>query len=192
MKSALRTEALARRHDARRTAGDAAGAAIADNFLRHLVWSPDDVIAGYHPLGDEADVRPLLTRIVALGGTTVLPVVTAKDAPLAFRRWIPGDPLDPGPYGTRQPMATAEALRPTIVLVPLLAFDGAGRRLGFGGGYYDRTLAFLRGTRAGHTAMMVAVGIAYAGQEMADVPVESHDQALDWVVTETEARRFGR
>ena len=187
MKSTLRLEALAVRRDARAAAGNAAGHAIAENFLRAVPWTTDQVIAGYWPIGDEADVCPLLIGLHALEGATALPVVAERDAPLVFRRWSAGDALEAGPHGTRHPLAAAPAVTPAIVLVPLLAFDRAGRRLGFGGGYYDRTLAMLRASGA-----VSAVGIAYAAQELPEIPAEPHDQPLDWVVTERDVWRCAR
>jgi 5-formyltetrahydrofolate cyclo-ligase len=105
--------------------------------------------------------------------------------PLIFREWRPGDVLEDAPFGTRIPSDAAKELTPEIVIVPLLAFDSEGYRLGYGGGYYDRTLDLLR--RKGDC---IAVGFAYSGQEWAGVPRERHDERLDWIVTEDGARRI--
>jgi len=138
------------------------------------------VIAGYWPMGDEADVRPLLEALAQQGHILALPVVARKDAPLIFRRWAPGQDLEAGPHRTAHPNASAPDIVPDVLLVPLLAFDGRGGRLGYGGGYYDRTLDGYR--RTGRK--ILAVGVAFAAQQRPDVPVDDHDQRLDWVITE--------
>ena len=182
-KQALRLRALAARRAAHANLGQTAGDRIAAAFLGSVAWAPGQVVAGYWPIGDEADVRPLLLRLAGLGCIAALPVVVAKGAALAFRVWQPGTSLETGSHGTRHPPATAPMVFPDLVLLPLLGFDRWGGRLGYGGGYYDRTLAQLRGT--GH---MQAVGIAYAAQEVDALPQDRHDQRLDWIVTEEGAR----
>ena len=133
------------------------------------------IIAGYWPMGDEMDPRPLMLALAAGGHAMALPVTPPRGQPLAFRAWAPGAALRPGPMGTSEPVA-GEELRPDVLLVPLLAFDRAGRRLGYGGGYYDRTLATLPGAKA--------IGIAYAGQEMPEVPAGPQDMRLPLIATE--------
>jgi 5-formyltetrahydrofolate cyclo-ligase len=140
-------------------------------------------------MGSEIDSRPLIHHLIAAGLVCVLPVMGDNQAPLRFHRWSPGDPLHPGPFGTQQPASDAPQLAPQLLLLPLLAFDAAGHRLGYGGGYYDRTLKARRG--AGPEALPVtAVGLAFAGQMVETVPVAATDEPLDWVVTQTGARRF--
>lgn len=143
------------------------------------------VVAGYWPMRGEIDVLPLLGALAERGQVTALPTVIGRQKPLEFRRWVPGEPLEDGLYGTRHPVASAEVVRPVCLLVPLLAFDRRGVRLGYGGGFYDRTLAALRAV-----APVVAVGVAYAGQEVDALPAEPHDERLDWVVTEKEVIRI--
>ena len=151
------------------------GAALARHVLALCPPPPDAVVAGYWPMGDEMDVRPLLAALAQRGNALVLPVTPPRGHPLLFRRWRPGEALRPGPLGTSFP-ADGEEARPDWLLVPLLAFDRAGRRLGYGGGYYDRTLAALHGA--------VAVGCAHAAQEVPEVPAGPGDIPLPWFATE--------
>ena len=143
------------------------------------------VVAGYWPIGAELDCRPLLQGLDAAGWGCALPVIDDVSASLRFRRWRVGESLVAGRHGSQEPLAASPEVTPAAILVPMLAFDRAGHRLGQGGGYYDRTLERLRAR-----GPVLAVGLAFAGQEQAAVPVESHDQPLDWVVTETEAHRI--
>jgi 5-formyltetrahydrofolate cyclo-ligase len=126
-------------------------------------------------MGREIDIRPLLLALAERGHPIALPVTPKRGLPLVFRRWRPGEPLGRGPMGTRQP-ESGETLRPDWLLVPLLAFDRDGRRLGYGGGYYDRTLPTLPGA--------VALGCAYVAQELPEVPAGPEDWRLDAVATE--------
>lgn len=133
------------------------------------------------------DARPLMRRLAETGARLALPAVTASDAPLEFRRWDADADLAPDALGVPAPPPTAALVTPDVVIVPLLAFDRRGGRLGQGGGFYDRTLAALRRSRP-----VFALGLAYAGQELTEVPVESHDQRLDAILTETEFIRVVR
>jgi 5-formyltetrahydrofolate cyclo-ligase len=134
---------------------------------------------------EEIDPRPLLTTLAARGHPICLPTVPAARQALLFRQWRPGDALVAGAYGTEVPGPEAPALTPQVLIVPLLAFDEAGYRLGYGGGFYDRTLDGLRPQGA-----VLAIGAAYAGQACEAVPHDDHDQKLDWIVTEHSARRI--
>lgn len=149
------------------------------------IWPPA-TIAGYWSVGSEAHTRGLLGILESLGFGVSLPVVVAPGEPLVFRHWQVGDILDPGPHATFQPAATAALADPGLLLVPLLAFDRRGGRLGQGGGYYDRTLRTLRARRR-----IVAIGIAFAGQEVEEVPASPHDERLDGFVTEEGVIRCG-
>jgi len=122
---------------------------------------------------------PLVTALVGRGVTTAMPETPSPGHPLLFRRWAPGDDLVDGPYGTSQPSPTAPATVPRVSLAPMLAYDSACWRLGYGGGFYDRTLAGLR--EAGHK--VTAVGIAFDGQLVDKVPVGPFDMPLDAVLT---------
>jgi len=148
---------------------------LAQAVLAHHTPPSGAIIAGYWPMRDEMDPRPLMVALASRGHALALPVTPPRGQPLAFRAWAPDAALSPGPMGTSEPVA-GEALRPDILLVPLLAFDRAGRRLGYGGGYYDRTLAALPGAKA--------IGIAYAGQELPEVPAGQQDMRLPLIATE--------
>lgn len=143
---------------------------------------PGAIVAGFLPLGDEIDLHPLLTILHDRGHRLVLPVTPARGLPLTFRMWAPGDKLITERFGTRRP--EGPELVPDFLLVPLLAFDRHGRRLGYGGGYYDRTLAGLPDR--------FALGCAYASQEVEAVPAGPHDIALDAVATEHGVIRYDR
>ena len=143
------------------------------------------VIAGYWPYGTEFDSRPLLNYLYEAGYPIVLPLVDAVELILHFRTWSPGEELVPDAMGINAPPTTADALAPDIVIVPLLAFSPAGDRIGYGAGYYDATLRAMRGNRR-----IVAVGLAYAAQEVPEIPADGYDETLDWVVTEGAAMRI--
>jgi 5-formyltetrahydrofolate cyclo-ligase len=145
------------------------------------------VVASYWPVRDEADPRALADALAAKGHAIALPRIHRPDDVLEFHLWRADDALSPNRHGIHEPLPQGGTVVPQILLVPVLAFDADGARLGYGGGYYDRTLAHLRGS--GH---IVAIGVAYAGQEMASLPHHPHDQHLDRVVTENGVRTFGK
>lgn len=184
-KRRLRDAAIARRD---RTAAEIGGCgdALAAVFAAAVTVPDGAVVSGFFPFGNEIDVMPLLARLRAAGHEIALPVVTPRGEPLVFRRWRPADAMARGPFGIRQPRDDAPVLVPDLLLVPLLAFDRRGRRLGYGGGYFDRTLAGLRAQ-----GRPLAVGVAFAAQEVDAVPVADYDQPLDWVATEREAIEIG-
>ena len=158
--------------------GDAA-AVLRDRFLASVPLAGEVVASGYWPMGDEIDPRPLMETLAAGGHRLALPAIRGAGQPLDFRAWRPGDALRAAGFGTQEPLPEAEMLQPTVLLVPLLAFDAAGYRLGYGGGFYDRSLALLRGR-----GDILAVGLAFAAQQVAAVPREATDQPLDLLVTE--------
>jgi 5-formyltetrahydrofolate cyclo-ligase len=136
------------------------------------------VVAGYLPVRREIDPLPAMRALLGLGFRVATPVIEARDAPLGFREWTPGAAIEAGAFGVPVPVA-GDTLEPDVLLVPMLAFDRRGHRLGYGGGFYDRTIADLRARRG-----VVAVGFAYAAQEMPEVPDSAHDMQLDAIVTE--------
>jgi len=177
-KKNLRSEARARRATLT-DPGFAQGIAV---FAGDLGIASGAIVAGYHPFRDEADPRGLMAALSARGHRLALPCIVAAHAALVFRAWNAGDSLHPNTYGIAEPLAHAAEVVPDAVLVPLLAFDASGHRLGYGGGYYDRTFERL--------PRMRLIGIAYSGQEMPAVPREAHDHRLDLIVTENGVRRF--
>lgn len=163
---------------------ESGSALVGQHFFQWLKQSEDGAdaaLGAYWPLSDEVDCRGILDKAVEDGIDVALPRVVGRDQALTFRQWRPGDRLEPGAHGTQHPSEAAAVVRPRIFLVPLLAFDRRGYRLGYGGGYFDRTLNAARRERA-----IVAVGLAFSVQEVAMLPVEAHDQRMDWVMTEKE------
>jgi 5-formyltetrahydrofolate cyclo-ligase len=184
-KRLLRAETRARRSEARAAAPDAGEHAVSQ-FFDAITPAPGCVVSGYWPMDDEFDARPLLGALDARGHPIGLPVVLGKGRPLVFRRWRPGDTLEPAVFGTSVPGEAAAEVTPSLLLVPLLAVDPRGFRLGYGGGFYDRTLDGLRAAGSAVTA----VGISFDAQCIASVPTNTNDQPLDWLVTECRAVAF--
>jgi 5-formyltetrahydrofolate cyclo-ligase len=153
--------------------------ALAEHGLGFLpLPAVDMIVSGFASMPDELRTWPLLRRLARDGVRLVLPVIAGKGKPLLFRAWTPGDLMDKGVWGIAEPKADKPAVEPDVVLVPLLAFDRQGWRLGYGGGFYDRTLQELRARKP-----IAAVGLAYDGQEVEAVPRLDYDQRLDWVLT---------
>ncbi len=178
-KAALRAAALARRQALGEGVRAEAALAIAQRLPVSI--SPGAVVAGYIPIRGEIDPYPLMRAFADQGATLALPTIAADKQPLIFRAWRDGDPLKRGALGIREPLPDAAIAVPDIVLVPLAAFDRRGHRIGYGAGHYDRALAKLRLEKS-----IVAVGLAFAIQEIARVPNEPHDVPLDLVLTESE------
>jgi 5-formyltetrahydrofolate cyclo-ligase len=164
-----------------------AGNALAEHGLRFLnIENPAErIVSAFAPIADELRVWPLLRRLDADGFQLCLPVMQGKGKPLIFRAWKQGDAMDSGVWGIAEPKADKATLEPDIVLVPLLAFDASGWRLGYGGGFYDRTLAKLRAAKG-----VVAVGLGFDEQRVDAVPHLDYDQRLDWVLTPSGPIRF--
>jgi 5-formyltetrahydrofolate cyclo-ligase len=186
-KDRLRRSAGQRRSElAAAEAPAVAGARAADQFMTEFSIPAGTIVSAYWPMGDELDPRPLIRRLQAAGHVIGLPVVVAKGAPLTFRAWTPETRFVPGGFKTEVPETSAPEVVPNLLLVPLLAFDQAGYRLGYGGGFYDRTLAKLRAL-----AHVTAVGFAYEGQSVDAVPRAEYDQPLDAIATERSYRWIG-
>ena len=184
-KAALRAEQRRRRSAVAARLGAAVAEAVADSIVREFRLPPGGVVAGYWPLAGEFDPRPAMDRLAARGHPLALPRVQGWGRPLAFHAWQPGDPLLPGPFQVMEPGSDAPVVDPRVLLVPLLAFDRAGRRLGYGAGYYDMVLRDLRA----QSPAPVAIGVAFAAQEVDEVPTGPRDQTLDAVVTERSVHR---
>ncbi len=152
-----------------------------DIFANKIKIQPQSVIGFYYPQRSEMDPLLLVTLLSNKGHRLVLPCIEEEKAGLVFRLYNLGDKLETGDLAIPQPPVSAPALDPDFLFVPLLGFDRLGQRLGQGGGYYDRTLAMLRKKKK-----IVAVGLAYAAQEISEIPCEKHDQKLDFIVTEKE------
>jgi 5-formyltetrahydrofolate cyclo-ligase len=192
-KRLARIQAVERRRVAHEAAAErfgesGAGKVLCRRFLEAITVPGGAVVSGYWPVRTEIDIRPLLHALSEAGHVCGLPVMVAKGEPLIFRRWRPGMKLAQGGFAIPTPPPEAEVVTPELALVPLLAFDAEGRRLGYGGGYYDHTLRVLRRRLR---SRFLAVGVAYAAQTCDHVPADETDERLDWVVTEEEAIRFG-
>ena len=183
-KSDLRAAALAARDALTLEQRGAAAQAIAERGLP-IEITRGVIVSGYSPIRSEIDPAPLMRALAVQGAQLALPAVMARGKSLAFRAWSPSDRLMLGPLGILEPSPAATELIPDIMLVPLAAFDRAGHRIGYGAGHYDYTLAHLRKLKH-----IIAVGLAFAAQEIEAVPALSHDVALDYVLTETEALDF--
>ncbi|MEQ8403742.1 MAG: 5-formyltetrahydrofolate cyclo-ligase [Oceanicaulis sp.] len=176
----------ARARAAAHAADPAAGARLAEVFPDEI-WPPlNTVVAGYRAIRDEIDPAPLLETFFCDQVRIGLPCVMGPGRPLVFRSWTPGDRLVTGAFGVEEPEPSQPEVRPSLVLIPLLAFDRQGRRLGYGAGFYDRTLERLR-----QAGPVTAVGIGFEAQRMRRVPTDAHDAPLDWIVTEERAHRVG-
>jgi 5-formyltetrahydrofolate cyclo-ligase len=179
-KSELRAAALARRDALSAETRQAAAEAIAARPLPVPV-RPAAIVAGFSAIRSENNPVPLLRRFAEAGAMLALPAIVGRGQPLMFRAFRFGEELARGQWGIREPKPDAPEVRPDIVIVPLAAFDRRGYRLGYGAGYYDLTLNALRAEKA-----ITAVGIAFAAQEIGEVPALSHDARLDLVLTEHE------
>jgi 5-formyltetrahydrofolate cyclo-ligase len=183
-KAALRLKARAARAALLDSTRPDAARIAAAHFADAVKPAPGQSIAGYWRIKDEMDCQPILIRLMDEGRPVCLPVVTGDEEPLEFRLWEDGTPLYEAGFGTLAPSDLAPKVTPDIIITPLLGFDARGTRLGYGGGYYDRTLERL-------STKPLLVGLAFAAQEMDEIPHEAHDVPLDMVITETGIRRFG-
>ncbi|MEO5806115.1 5-formyltetrahydrofolate cyclo-ligase [Devosia sp.] len=183
-KAALRVQAHAQRAALPQAMRADAARAVCNFFFEGVKLSYGDVVAAYWRIRDELDCQPILVRLMDSFQPVVLPVVMGPKEPLQLRVWEQGASLYEAGFGTLAPAELAPQAEPDVVLMPLLGFDAKGTRLGYGGGYYDRTLARL------HKRPRL-IGLAFAAQEIKDIPREEHDVPLDAVITEAGIRRFG-
>ncbi len=175
-RAALRRRLLAAREAMPPPARATASAAITRALIAQLGDANPGVVAGYLPHRGEYECQPVLERVAALGGLVALPVPLRPRRAMIFRRWTPETPMAAGPGGILHP-ADGPSLTPDLVLVPLVGFDATGHRLGYGGGYYDRTLAAL-------SPRPVTIGVAFELGRLGTLQPKPHDVALDWIVTE--------
>jgi 5-formyltetrahydrofolate cyclo-ligase len=174
---------MKQRRAAARAENPQSGFALRDIFLRTIEVPARAVVAGYVAHDDELDPNPLLEELHRRGHALCLPVTAGKNNALIFRAYAPGDRLvRSASLPVMEPVTAAAIIEPDVVLVPLLAFDLCGHRVGFGGGYYDRTLTALRKQRK-----LLAIGIGFECQHTTEIPATSYDARLDKIVTETQA-----
>ena len=186
-KRALRASLLEDRASLMAVHAGTARLAIRDRYLAAFDPPPGTVVSAFWPMPGELDLRPLLDALHARGCVCALPVVVGRNAPLLFRSWEPGVPLVTSRFGIAEPGPERAELRPRHALVPLLAFDHDGYRLGYGGGFYDRTIA---GWRADGAGTLLAIGVGLEAQRRPSLPREPFDERLDWLVTEEAVTRF--
>ena len=180
-KRKARTAASKRRAEAHERLKDVAGVAMAERGLPPGLALSTGIVSGFIPYKSEITTIPMMNRLRRAGWQTCLPIVIAPEQPLVFRAWNPGDPLVPGVWDIPIPVETAPEVLPDVLLVPMLAFDRRGYRLGYGGGFYDRSLEKLRALKK-----VVAIGVAYQAQLVDEVPIGPYDAPLDYVMTEEE------
>jgi 5-formyltetrahydrofolate cyclo-ligase len=178
-KEALRREGLARRNALPQELRASAARALAEHPFPCTVERA--TVSGFMPLKSEINPVPLMQELVHAGAGLALPIVQGRGKPLMMRAFRFGDPLVSGVWGIREPRPEAPEVAPDILLVPLIAFDRRGHRIGYGAGYYDRTINSLRAQKS-----VLAVGLAFAAQEIAQVPSTPRDARLDLVLTERE------
>lgn len=179
-KSELRRHLLAQRAALHASDKRLADAVIVENTLSCAIPHKEAIISGYMPFRAEPDILPALATLEQRGAHLCLPVITRAGKPLSFHAWRRGAPLHPNAYGIAEPSPEAPEVFPNLLLLPMLAFDRQGTRLGYGGGYYDRTLRTLREINP----TLLAIGIAYDMQQRTALPRDAHDMPLDMAITE--------
>ena len=183
-KTILRAEALARRDALPVAERKAAAETIAARPFPVPVKA-GAIVSGFFPMKSEINPVPLMRKLADAGAQMALPVIAGRGKPLVMRAWHFGAPLKAGQWGIREPTEEAPQVAPDILIVPLACFDRAGHRIGYGAGYYDMTIRSLRAQKP-----VVAVGIAFAAQEIPSVPATERDERLDLVLTERETIDF--
>jgi 5-formyltetrahydrofolate cyclo-ligase len=180
-KRRLRAAAKLARATAFARHGPTATAQLAAHGMGFAGIARTAIVSGFSAIGDEISPLPLLTRLAAEGHDLCLPVLPGrKGLPLSFRSWKPGDATQAAVWGIEEPLQSAPVREPDVLLIPLLAFDARGHRLGYGGGFYDRTIARLRALKP-----VLTIGLAFDEQQVDAVPHDGYDQRLEWVLTPT-------
>lgn len=187
-KPILRQQMLEKRQRLSPYAQSIAADAIARHYADHPILAFAPSFSGYVAMRGEVDMLPTFRLMTRFRKTTALPRMEPRTKLLHFREWREGDVLEQGAFSVREPQAESPAFIPAVVLVPTLAFDARGVRLGYGGGWYDRTMHTLRG----HNAAPLFIGVAHAMQEVPELPYEPHDQLLDGILTELGVSMFSR
>lgn len=177
-KSALRQSFLERRLQMLPNDRTNAARVVAESFFKHVPLKVEIAVAGYWPIKAELDALPILRELLGKGHKCALPHVTTEGAPLLFRQWDEKTPMAAGKYGLTEP-ASHETLLPDVILVPILAFDARGHRLGYGTGFYDRTIARLKKQKNVRT-----IGLAYEMQLYTGLPIEDNDVKMDMIITD--------
>jgi 5-formyltetrahydrofolate cyclo-ligase len=183
-KAQLREQAFARR-DALPAGERAAAAETIAARAFPVTVTTGMIVSGFSPMKTEINPLPLMRKAVQLGARLALPAIAGRGKPLIMRAYAFGDELARGQWGIREPKADAPEVAPDILVVPLAAFDRSGHRIGYGAGYYDMTINALRAKKR-----VIAVGIAFAAQEITSVPATERDARLDFVLTEREVIDF--
>ncbi len=184
-KKDIRIYARSIRQDIHQKNGREFSEKINDHFFQTQHFMPRTVFAAYYPIGSEVNSRPLMDTLNEQGHLTALPIITSKEEPLIFRLYRSGDALTKGSFGVPEPSSHMPSIIPDFLIIPMLAFNSQGYRLGYGTGFYDRTLEDLRRIKP-----IKAIGVAYSGQKNDDVPFEDHDEKMDWIITEKGAIKF--
>ena len=178
-KSEFRKTSLASRRWAAEKSSPDALVSLSDHLVAQFGEMSGQIVSGYLAIGTEINVAPAIARLEQAGLVATLPVVTAAAQPLKFRRWTAGTQMEPGPLRTCHPAANSPEMTPDLLIIPMLAFDADGYRIGWGGGFYDRTLWKLRAEKK-----VIAIGAAFEAQRVEKVPRDEHDARLDWIATE--------
>lgn len=184
-KKEYRVDARATRRSFHQKNGNAFSKKIKEHFFASQHFMPQTVFAVYYPIGSEVNSRPLIDTLNDMGHITALPVIKDRQSALEFRVYRSEQKLNKGAFGVPEPSPNMPTVIPDFLIIPMLAFNKQGYRLGYGTGFYDRTLTEMRRAKP-----IKAIGVAYSVQQIDDMPVESHDEKMDWIITEKEALKI--
>lgn len=186
IKNRLRVEMRNARRDTHRQNGLAFSEKIREHFVQAVPLMPQTNIAAYYPIGAEVNCQPLMETLTAMGHIGCIPAIEERDQPLIFRMYKPGDRIQRDPrFGLPTPLPFMPEVLPDIVILPVLGFGTKGQRLGYGTGFFDRTLEKLRAIKP-----VKAVGLAYSTQMIKNFPEEPHDQRMDIMITEEGVKKL--